>query len=140
MDRFRRGETLDIKLVIRNQVGVNDIHIFFVHEEDDNAHIYWGVQGKEGKDKVLPPSLETSVRWEKTISEDQKLGVYTLQNINFKTFEGTTLGAPFPTDAMKFEVVQDLKESVTAPEATILMEEVDAPIVIQELSITASQR
>jgi hypothetical protein len=136
MEQFRRGDTLDIKLVVRNKVGINDGYIFFVNEEDSNAHIYWGFHGKEGVVEPVPPNPETTFWWEKTIEEDQKLGVYTLEEVNFKTFEGTTVDAPFPMGAMKFEVVQDLEEGTQSTEEDqIDMEEVDAPITILELSV-----
>jgi hypothetical protein len=61
MVKFRPGDTLDVKLVIRNEVGIKDLRIFFVHEEDNNAHIFWGLQGREGKDKPLPPSEQTTL-------------------------------------------------------------------------------
>ncbi len=136
MEKFRRGDTLYVKLVVRNKVGIKDVYIVFVHEEDDNAHIFWGVQGREGEDKPLPPSDRTILTWEKTIDEDQKLGVYTLDKVNFKAFDGAMLDAPFPVGKMKFEVVEDLEDDIPDLEDDpVVMEEVDAPIVIEELAI-----
>ena len=63
--------------------------------------------------------------------------MYGLEEVNFKTFDGTTVDAPFSAGKFKFEVVQ---ESEDAPQniedVPIVVEELDAPIVIEELSIT----
>lgn len=75
MEKFRRGDILDIKLVVANRVGIADGYIVFVNEEDPNAHMLWGFQGAEGKDKPVPPSLAFTLHLEKTIDEAQEPGV-----------------------------------------------------------------
>ena len=66
MVKFRRGDTLDVKLVISHEnVGIKDVQIFFVHMEDNTKHIYLGLQGREGKDYPIPPSEQTTLHLDK---------------------------------------------------------------------------
>ena len=137
MEKFRHGDTLDIRLVVTNRIGIKDVHIFFVHEEDEAEHIHWYTPFKEGEGMPLTPIMQTTFNGNKTIDEAQKPGVYVLRTVNFKTIDETTEDAPFPAGAVKFEVVQDLGEDVPGPEdAPTVMEGSDAPIAIKELSIT----
>ncbi len=95
-----------------------------------------GAQGKYGNDNPLPPSEETRLSWSPTIAEDQKLGVYVLAEVNFKTFDETTLDAPFPPGTLKFEVVPDLgADQPNIEEDLVEMKDVAASIIIKELSI-----
>jgi len=131
--KFRLGDTLDIKLVISHEnVGIKDLHVFFVHTEDNTAHIYFGLQGREGKDYPLPPSEQTTLRWEKILDEDQKPGVYTLDTLNFKTFEDATLEVADSVELSQFEVVpahENVPDVEDVPEGAPKV--IDAPIVVE---------
>ena len=140
MVKFRRGDTLDIKLVISHKkVGIKDVHIFFVHEEDDNAHIFWGLQGSTATDNLIHPNEQTTLRWDKTIPEDQKLGVYTLDTMNFKTFDDTTLEVAGSVRIGKFEVVpagEDVSDIEDVPDPGDTPPVVSDSIVVEEFSLS----
>ena len=106
VEKFRRGDTLDVELVIKHRVGIRDGYIVFVHEDDEDTHLLFGFQGAEGKVKPLPASERTTLSLTPTIDDAQKGGVYELHKINFKTFDGSTLDAPIPGRRLfRFEVV-----------------------------------
>jgi hypothetical protein len=124
MEQFQPGEAVHIDLVFRNPVPIDDAYVVFVHEQDENEHILFGLQARY-KDEPLPPSYETTIKGFKVlIAKDTKPGVYALDEINFNTFGGKTLGyqADF-LETPKFEVI---------PERAV------APIVVADISIKRS--
>jgi len=140
VEKFRNGDTLDVELVIRHEVGIRDGYIIFVHEDDEETHLLFGFQGAEGKDKPLPASERTTLSLTPTIDEDQQLGVYALDRINFKTFDGSTVDAPIPGRRLyRFEVVDVSDDSLDFVDDPIDMGGIESQIVIEGLSISAAK-
>ena len=118
MIKFRRDDTLNVELVIANKVGFKDLHIYFVHEEDNNEHIHWGLVREGGATEPVPPALETTLSWDKHIEEDQKLGVYVLGEMNFLGSDDTFIDVADSLRDWKFDVVpadEEVPDIVEAP-------------------------
>jgi len=137
MIKFRRDDTLNVELVIANKVGFKDLHIYFVHEEDNNEHIHWGVEREEGATEPVPPALETTLSWDKHIEKDQKLGVYVLSEMNFLGSDDTLIDVADSLRDWKFEVVpadEEVPDIVEAP--PIANDPVSDLIVVKDFSLT----
>jgi hypothetical protein len=138
MIKFRRGDTLDVELVLANKVGLKDIHIYFVHADDENEHIYWGVQRKEEASEPFPPSLETRLTWDKHIEEDQKLGVYVLDKMNFLGLDGTLIEVADSLRNWMFEVVPAGEDVPDIVEELPTTNDPNNLIVVQHFSLSTS--
>ena len=137
MIKFRRGDTLDVELVIANKVGFKDLHIYFVHEEDDNEHIHWGVEREGGATEPVPPALETTLSWDRHIEDDQKLGVYVLGEMNFLGSDDTLIDVADSLRNWKFEVVpadEEVPDILEAP--PIVNDLISDLIVVKDFSLT----
>ena len=137
MIKFRRGDTLDVELVIANKVGFKDLHIYFVHEEDDNEHIHWGVEREGGATEPVPPALETTLSWDRHIEDDQKLGVYVLGEMNFLGSDDTLIDVADSLRNWKFEVVpadEEVPDILEAP--PIVTDPISDLIVVKDFSLT----
>src|SRR5215210_6719801 len=137
MIKFRRGDTLDVELVIANKVGFKDLHIYFVHEEDDNEHIHWGVEPEGGATEPVPPALETTLSWDRHIEDAQKLGVYVLGEMNFLGSDDTLIDVADSLRNWKFEVVpadEEVPDILEAP--PIVTDPISDLIVIKDFSLT----
>jgi hypothetical protein len=137
MIKFRRGDTLNVELVIVNKVGFKDLHIYFIHEEDDNEHIHWGLVREEDATEPVPPALETTLSWDKHIEEDQKLGVYVLGEMNFLGSDDTFIDVADSLRNWKFEVVpadEEVPDILEAP--PIVNDPISDLIVVKDFSLT----
>ena len=118
MLKFRRGDTLNVELIVANQVGFKDLHVYFVHEQDKNEHIYWGLARSGDATEPVLPAEETGFSWDKHIEEDQKLGVYVLDKMNFLGSDDTIIEVADSLRDWKLEVVpadEDVPYTVEAP-------------------------
>jgi len=137
MIKFRRGDTLDVEIVIANKVGFKDLHIYFVHEEDDNEHIHWGVEREGGATEPVPPALETTLSWDRHIEDAQKLGVYMLGEMNFLGSDDTLIDVADSLRNWKFEVVpadEEVPDILEAP--PIANDPISDLIVVKDFSLT----
>ncbi len=117
MIKFRRGDTLAVELVVENKVGFKDLNIYFVHEDDKNEHIYWGLGRSGDATEPISPAEENRFWWDKHIEEDQKLGVYVLDTMNFLGSDDTVIEVADSLRHWKFEVVPADEDVPDIPEA-----------------------
>ncbi len=105
--QFQPGQEVYIRFTFQNAVPLDNVFIVFVHEEEENEHIVFGLASEYTNEPIQPRPgriLPLSV----TIPKDQKPGVYALNKINFQTFSGNTLDYQGDVGTPKFEVIPEL--------------------------------
>ena len=123
MKQFQPGEIAYIDVTFENPVPIKNAYVIFVHEGDEDQHIVMPAEVEETT--PLPPSRETTLFFEYYLPKDTKPGVYALDEINFETVGGNTVGyqAKFSEDP-KLEVI---------PERDV------APLIVRNVSIERSE-
>ena len=118
MQKFQRGDEAYIRMTFQNVVPIQDAWVTFIHEEDVNEHIMFGIVARDAEEPIRP-ALQTRVDFAVPIPKEQKLGVYALDSITFQTYGGKTLPYRGDIGSQRFEVI---------PER-------DAAPIVQELAI-----
>ena len=106
MQQFQPGQAVYIRFAFQNAVPLDNVFIVFVHEEEENEHIVFGL-ASEYTNEPIQPRPERILPLTVTIRKDQKPGVYALDKINFQTFSGNTLDYQGHVGTPKFEVIPE---------------------------------
>ncbi len=118
MQKFQPGDEAYIRMTFQNVVPIQDAWVIFVHEEDENEHIMFGIAAWD-EEEPIRPALQTTLDFAVPIKKDQKLGVYALDRITFQTFGGNTLPYRGDIERPSFEVIPEREAAPTVQELSI---------------------
>lgn len=102
---FLPGQMAYLVLSFGNAMPVKNAQVFFVHEEDENQHLYFWFAAEENN--AVQSSEATTLYFERSIPDDMKPGTYVLDKVNFETAGGNTIDAKMETEGASFEVLAE---------------------------------
>jgi hypothetical protein len=117
LEKFQPGEEVYVRLAFQAVVPIQDGHLVFVHEEDENEHIIMGFGLEEGSS--LKPAILTTLDFSKLLEKGTKPGVYALDKINFQTFGGDSRDYRGDIGTPKFEVIPEHEFAPMVEEVSI---------------------
>lgn len=109
---FLPGQLAYIVLTFSHAMPIKNAQAFFVHEEDENQHLYFRFSSDDfnfssEEEQFLQGSQLRNLYFERTIPVDMKPGTYVLDKVNFETASGNTVDAEMSTERASFVLIAE---------------------------------